>query len=86
MPIRFGIRTAFVFLEIAFVILDISIFKVSISTSTSLGIRPSCRIGDIVVEKVNDGVIISAFFGKSNAASASNIAEEPEFTKRPYYN
>ena len=42
-------------------------------------------IGAIVVEKVQAGVIISSLGFKSNAFKPNNIAEEPLFTKRPYF-
>ena len=63
-PIKLGTNIAFVFFVIAFSIFDTSILSVFISISTIFGINPNCNIGEIVVEKVNEGVMISDFSGK----------------------
>ena len=62
-----------------------SILRFLKSTSTKLGINSNCSIGAIVVAKVKHGVIISDDFSISKDERASKFAEEPEFTKTPYF-
>ena len=42
-------------------------------------------MGETVVEKVREGVIISEPFLKSKDDKASKLADDPEFTINPYF-
>ena len=61
-PIKLGIINAFVFFEIAFSILFISICKVSISISTKTGASSSLIRADNAVPKFKHGIITSSPF------------------------
>ena len=85
LPIKLGIKSAFVLLVILDSILFISICKVSISQSTKIGIRFDKVIEEIAVPKFRQGTIISLPFLKSITLSAKIKADEPELTIKPNF-
>ena len=68
-----------------FSIWDTSAMYFLSSTSIKWGIHPTWYIGATTVEKVNEGVMISEFFLKLNAAKAKRLAEDPELTIKPNF-
>ena len=83
----------FVFEVIAASIKSTLILCVLISTSTKTGTAPNCIIGLTVVGKpaatpITSSPFLIAFspsFFEVNVLKATKLAEEPEFTKTPYF-
>ena len=80
----------FVLFVTAFIISSALQFKVSISISTNLILRPYCCKGWYVVLQARAGTIASSplcsglIFLKNNAAIAKRFADDPELTIIPY--
>ncbi|CAB5022183.1 unannotated protein [freshwater metagenome] len=83
LPMRLGMRSAFVRGVIISSMRDTSTQNVSSSASTSTGVSPARTMGAMSVENVSPQVTISSSGAKSSSSIARYSADEPELTMTP---